>query len=516
MWKQIKRIISIFVLASVFMPSLYACSQQKFDVSNYKIIEDFDKKGVKIGTFLGSTCALSLEKYFHNATIEQFGGGPELLKSLDDGKIEAIVFDEISYYLLKGTYEFLKQVDNITIDKTSYAICFPKTTEGAIHQKEFNAFLSNIKQNGKLQSMIDFWFDLELSPDVEVDFSDLENVNGNLVMYTEAQARPFSFMYYNKNVGFDLALVKEYCKEYGYSLNLVRTSSILPALTTSKCDIAGSGIEIIDERKDKILYSDPIYENDNHIYIRDPNYVKTRTGLIEGLKDDFYNTFISENRYKLFIDGVIITIIISVLTLIFGTILGFLLYLAYYNGFKNLAKIFHFLSWLFSRLPMLVFLMLILYVVFARIDISGMYVAIISFTTVFATTIFTILENNVRNIDYGQIEAASSLGYNKTKTFFRIILLQILPNILPTYEAEILNLVKSTSIVGYVMVSDLTKAGDIVRSRTYSAFFPLIVVAFMYIILAKILTMITRLFGKILQRKLKIEKERLKETKYND
>ena len=510
MRKEIKRIFCFLMLATMLLPVLNACSQKKIDVSNFTTIEEFNRKDIKIGAALGSTSSLMIEKYFKDATFENYGSGPEMLNALEQGKIEAIVMEDYSYGLLKAGFPFLKPVGDIVVGQTAYAICFPKTEEGAKHQKEFNAFLAEYKQSGKLQEIIDFWFDLNLSPDVEVDVSELEDINGTLTMYTEAQARPFSFVYYLKNVGIDLVLVRDYCKEYGYALNILKTSSVLPAVTTGKCDIAGSGIEIIDERKDKILYSDPVFVANNNLFIRDPNYVKEKVGFIEGLKDDFEQTFIRENRYELFIEGIITTIIISVLSLIFGTICGFLLYLAYYNGYKFIAKIFNFLSWLFSRLPMLVFLMFILYVIFAKIDISGMYVAIISFTIVFSTTTFTLLNSNVKNIEHGQIEAATSLGYNRTKTFFMIILPQILPNVLPSYEAEILSLVKSTSIVGYVMVTDVTKAGDMVRSRTYIAFFPLIAVAFMYIILAKVLMIVVKFLGDALQNKLKIEKDKLK------
>ena len=294
MWKRIKKCISISILVSMLIPALFACTKNKIDVSKFKSIEDFDKKGVKIGAALGTTCSLMAEKYFKNANIEQFGSGPELLGSLEQGKTEAVVMESYGYDMLKSGFPYLKHVDNIVVGQTSYAICFPKTAEGEIHQREFNSFLSHIRQTGKLQEMIDFWFDLNLSPDVEVDFGDLENINGNLTMYTEAQARPFSFMYYTKNVGLDLALVKDFCKEYGYSLNLVRTSSVMPALTTSKCDIAGSAIEITEERKKKILYSDATYVTDNHIYIRDSAYVKESKGFIEELKDDFYQTFMME------------------------------------------------------------------------------------------------------------------------------------------------------------------------------------------------------------------------------
>ena len=90
-------------------------------------------------------------------------------------------------------------------------------------------------------------------------------------------------------------------------------------------------------------------------------------------------------------------------------------------------------------------------------------------------------------VDPGQLEAAYSLGYTNRKTFYRIILPQAMPHFMPAYKGEITALIKATAIVGYVMVQDLTKIGDIVRSRTYEAFFPLIAVAVIYFILAAIL-----------------------------
>ena len=114
--------------------------------------------------------------------------------------------------------------------------------------------------------------------------------------------------------------------------------------------------------------------------------------------------------------------------------------------------------------------------------------SVVGFTLVFGSAVFGMLRVGVGAIDKGQLEAAYTLGYTNRKAFFRIILPQALPHFMPAYKGEITALIKATAVVGYVAVQDLTKMGDIVRSRTYEAFFPLIAVAIIYFILAAILT----------------------------
>ena len=90
-------------------------------------------------------------------------------------------------------------------------------------------------------------------------------------------------------------------------------------------------------------------------------------------------------------------------------------------------------------------------------------------------------------MDKGQLEGALALGYGNGKAFLNIILPQAIPHILPLYQGELTALLKSTAIVGYIAVQDLTRMGDLIRARTYDAFFPLIAVAAIYFILAAVL-----------------------------
>jgi polar amino acid transport system substrate-binding protein len=144
-------------------------------------------------------------------------------------------------------------------------------------------------------------------------------------------------------------------------------------------------------------------------------------------------------------------------------------------------------------MPMVVLLMILYYVIFGSSSISGSAVAVIGFTLTFGASVFGLLRMGVSAVDNGQYEAAYALGFSNPKTFFKIILPQAIPLVMPAYKGEIISLLKATAVVGYVAVQDLTKMGDIVRSRTYEAFFPLIAVTIIYFILEAILGLIIRL-----------------------
>jgi polar amino acid transport system substrate-binding protein len=121
---------------------------------------------------------------------------------------------------------------------------------------------------------------------------------------------------------------------------------------------------------------------------------------------------------------------------------------------------------------------------------SGVIVSIIGFTLTFGSFVYDHMTVSVGSVDRGQIEAAYALGYTKNKTFFRIVFPQAMSIFLPSYCGQAVELIKATAVVGYIAVNDLTKMGDIIRSNTYEAFFPLIATAIIYFILTWILSLL--------------------------
>ncbi len=234
------------------------------------------------------------------------------------------------------------------------------------------------------------------------------------------------------------------------------------------------------------------------------------------VESSFEKTFIREYRWKLFVQGTRNTLLITVLSALFGTLSGFAIYFLRLKGGWAGEKITGLLIWLLRGMPMVVLLMILYYIIFSRIDINGIIVSVIGFTLTFGSAMYGMLCTGVDAVGPGQAEAAYALGYTERKTFFKIILPQAAAVFMPSYSAEIVSLLKATAVVGYITVLDLTKMGDIVRSRTYEAFFPLIAVTVIYFILGGILTRIVGRFTRYTNPKRRPAEKILKGVKTHD
>ena len=262
--------------------------------------------------------------------------------------------------------------------------------------------------------------------------------------------------------------------------------AIVNAVATGNCDFGIGGLGITPERAESVNFSDTMYEGNSVIA-----YLKADSGsvgdFLNSLKESFYKTFIREDRWKLFVQGIVTTLLITFLSIVFGTLAGFIVFMLCRRGNRVANAITRFCIWLIEGMPIVVLLMILYYIVFSRARLSGVTISVITFTLIFAASVFNMLKGGVAAVGTGQMEAAYSLGYTNRKAFFHIIFPQVLPHVMPSYKSQIKALIKATAVVGYVAVQDLTKMGDIVRSRTYEAFFPLIAVAVFYFLLAGLL-----------------------------
>ncbi len=208
--------------------------------------------------------------------------------------------------------------------------------------------------------------------------------------------------------------------------------------------------------------------------------------------DEFYLNFIKDSRWKYLTDGLGNTLIITMGALILGIALGFLLALVRTThdktgklGFLNgLARLY---LTVIRGTPVVVQLMIIYFVVFASVRINPVIVAIIAFGLNSAAYVAEIFRSGIMSIDPGQMEAGRSLGLNYNQTMWKIIMPQAVKNVLPALGNEMITLLKETSVSGYIALRDLTKGGDIIRGRTYSAFMPLLAVAAIYLAMVLVL-----------------------------
>ena len=206
--------------------------------------------------------------------------------------------------------------------------------------------------------------------------------------------------------------------------------------------------------------------------------------MIESVVESFYNNLIAEDRYRMILDGLQVTLLITLCAALLGTLIGGLvcwMRMSQRRWLQQVAKVY---IELMRGTPVLVLLMLMYYVVMAPLDATGIVVAIVTFAMNTAAYISEMLRTTIQGIDRGQTEAGLALGLTPRQTFFKIVLPQVVRAVMPVYQGEVVSLLKGTSIVGYIAVADMTRASDLIRSRTFDAFFPLIVTAIIYFLMA--------------------------------
>ncbi len=223
--------------------------------------------------------------------------------------------------------------------------------------------------------------------------------------------------------------------------------------------------------------------------------------FINNVYEQFYQTLIEQDRYRFILEGLGKTLIIAFFAVILGIILGGLVALIrnYHEETKK-AKLANFISKLYVTIirgtPAVLQLMIIYYVIFRTVDINTILVGVIAFGINSGAYVSEIIRAGINSIDRGQKEAADSLGLTYRETMKSIILPQAVRNVLPALSNEFITLLKETSVAGYIGIIDLVKAADIIASGTYNYFFPLIIIAIIYLILTIGLSKLLTIFEK--------------------
>lgn len=215
---------------------------------------------------------------------------------------------------------------------------------------------------------------------------------------------------------------------------------------------------------------------------------------------EFYKCFIREDRYKLLLSGIGVTIKVSLLAIVIGILIGMLIAMCNLSRKKLLRLIGGIYTDVIRGTPSVTQLMIIYFVIFASVQLDKWIIAAIAFGVNSGAYVSEIIRAGILSIDRGQTEAGRSLGLNAFQTMSRIVIPQAVKNIFPALCNEFIVLIKETAIVGYVGLMDIQKAGDFIKSATYIAFTPLIGTAVIYYVLIKILTLVLKQIENRLRR----------------
>lgn len=487
--------------------------------------------GKRVGLLIGSDSAKAIEDKIPGVKLRFFDSPGYVLPALRSGRIDAFYCAvPTAVNIIQNHNDFAYIPDYVSI--TRHTTMFPKTGKGRKLCAEYADFLKTLSADGTLDTLSEKWITgTDESKQITEDYSHLPAENGTLTLSVTEGMMPFVFVKDKRIQGYDIDLAVMFCKSKGCGLKIEITNhnGVLSSLETGKCDFSYS-VQWTEERDKNMLFSpipnaitgsvllvvkpdgnmnltefeksSQIAHSANDISAAPATVSRTENNsqheddepsFLDDIASSFNKTFIREDRWKLFAEGIMNTMIITVSSIFCGMLLGFTAFMFCRTGSKVANVITKFSVWLIKGTPIVVLLMILYYIIFGHVNISGIVVSIIAFTLTFGTSVYRMLTFGTGAVDRGQTEAAYALGFTDMKTFFTVILPQAALHFMPSFKEEVTMLIKSTSVVGYIAVQDLTKMGDIVRSRTYEAFFPLIAVAAIYFVLAGMLNIIVNI-----------------------
>jgi len=459
-----------------------------------KITDVSQLAGKKVGILTGSAYDGMLKKHIPGAVPEYFNAFSDQTAALKAGKISGFLVDEpIARDIINKTagVTFLKK----PLSSDGYAFAFSKNQTAL--RGQVNALLKEMRANGEIAKIDAKWFGKDEAAKI-LPGRNPEGKNGVLRFATNSNLAPFAYVKDGKIVGYDIEIAEAVAGKLGRRLEIVNLdfAAIIPSLVAGKSDMAGCCITVTRERAKSVLFSDPDYTGGVVVMVGEGEGTRETAGGSRFWRDlaaSFRRTFVTEDRYKLVWQGIQVTLLISALSAVFGTVLGFgvcMMRRAKSAWLYIPAKVF---IRAIQGTPIVVLLMILYYVIFGGVDIDAVFVAVIGFSINFAAYVSEMMRTGIDAVDKGQHEAAVALGFNKVEVFTKITFPQAARQVLPVFKGEFISMLKATSIVGYIAIQDLTKMSDIIRSRTYEAFFPLIATALIYFAIAYVMMILLSL-----------------------
>ena len=458
--------------------------------ARFHTLQDFS--GAAVGVITGGIHDQLVSGVVDNANFKYYDDNTSQLLGLQSGDVDGVAIDEPVARLAVARQPDLVIFPEI-IAADSYGIGLAKDSPLT---DSFSEIIERYAADGTLDALQEKWFNADDSQKT-IDVGEYEATNGTLRYVHDSALEPMSYVGGSgQSLGYEVEIVALIAKELGMELEITQGtfSSLIPMLTSGRADVVSGAISITDERREMIDFPTTHYVGGMVMVVRAEDMgiavAESAASLWEKLGESFYKNFVQEERWKMVLSGLGVTFVISIFSAILGTVLGFGLCLVRRSRSRVASGVAGAFIRLVQGVPALVLLMVLFYIVFAGTSLDGVVVSIFAFAINFGVYVSEMISTGINAVDPGQWEAAAAIGFGRVRTFTQVIAPQAARHILPVYRGEFISMVKMTSVVGYIAVQDLTKATDIIRGRTFEAFFPLIVTALIYFLLAWGLTLL--------------------------
>lgn len=476
-----KKLLTIFLAITLF-----SCSGPQEGTDYSAGVRDIpDLAGKKVSVLSGSLDDLVATELRPEAEVLRLSSIAEVLAAVSTGQADYCLTDTLALIGLNLEEKGLMYLfsSDVVAGDLGFGFRFGEEELCA----EFNGFLSGFKADGRWDELNTRWTKGDVAgvtmPEIKL------NPDGETLRVGIINNFPFSFIQNGKYAGFEIELIELFAAQTGRNVEyqMIDFAGIIAALQTGKIDIISSTLTITEERRKQILFSDPYYYCNTSCCCRLVSQGSEAKSVFATVKESFHNNLIVEDRWKIVLNGLWETLVISFLSILLGSMLGAFICWMKLSGSKALKGIAGVYVDIMRGVPILVLLMLMFYVIFSNSGVSARWVAIIAFAMNFGAYVSEMFRTGIEGVDKGQTEAGLAMGFSPLRTFCLFVVPQALRKVVPVFKGEAVSLIKNTSVVGFIAIQDLTKASEIIRARTFDAFFPLIVITILYFILAWLL-----------------------------
>ncbi len=447
------------------------------------------------GTDIGVPATLGIEnavrERFPEADIYYYDSinGFEALKA---GKIDVLILpeDQFNIAVEKGMTGF-KMLNDEYIATNKVAFAISESCSYPDFENKVNSFIRESKEQGLFKDIYDRWV-IKRITDMPEDIPEPESPSYTIKVTTNGEFVPYTYYEGSTLTGSEIEIARRLGAYLNAEIRFIPASwdGMITGVSTGKYDLAASELFVNEDRASAVRFSEPYYEANIGYVVRDGS--EKSSGFLSELKNKLQRALIDEDRWKTLVKGLMTTLLITFGGFILANILGVIF--CFFSMSDN--RILNFIADIYSKImqgtPVVVILMIIYYIIFARTNISGITVSIIGFGLTTGANLAINFKSALQSIGKGQWEGAYSLGFSKFQTFIGVIVPQAAIGLLPVYFNQLIYLMKGTAVVGYVAVTDLTKMGDLIRSATFDAFVPLITIALMYLLISTLLIQLSK------------------------
>ncbi len=470
------------LLLAVLLP-LMACNRPASPPASFR-----DLDGQAVGVLLSLTQQQQLERHINDARYLPFEDLMSMCLALEKDQIRGFVCRRPgSEHLLQENPGFHILPGPVLLDTA--AVAFRQQDKEL--QASFNAFLRQIRADGTLEAMQNNWFAPEGG---KTPYHHRHGPGTALRVGIEVGQSFFTYVSENEEVGFEPELILRFGEYLGRPIQFVEMtgSGMVPSLRSGRVDALVSNINPSRARQKDLCFSDPYDVSELCIIVRQE---AERQGFFTRLGNSLRDNILKERRYMMILEGLWTTLLITLSSVLLGSLLGILLCLFRLSPRRWKRRFAEQYCSIVEGIPILVLLLIMFYVVFAFTPLAGWIVAIITFSLHFAAGACECFYTGVENVTPDQREAGLALGFTKARMLRYIVVPQAMKTILPLLKGRCITLLENTSIVGFIAIKDLTKMVDIVRSQTYDAVIPLGILALVYFLLTRLLGLLLDKLG---------------------